>query len=248
MFGYLPGSDYRGHSARERPRGVSGGDHASALVARAIDNVSTGGAGSTDPSDDGSKLIRSYGSVSRGSDGAASQDPHTGAVTELLCKTALPIHENGGLSGEGRAKLDRWVASVNGELETMLDGMTERKGSAGGDWSPGRLRVFGRVSNVNIKFCAESDMNRRRVDYCLPADLLFTREKNISTSAVQPGSGSLQDFCDSLNDFEPGTNTAVGEVHDLVRPDASTLAYMLRLKQLMMKFSSQVEDLDETVS
>jgi len=223
LYGYIPGDDFMREDSITDPKGIAGGDHAAWVVTQALDRISRGsshiGKQNWARRDEESKVIRSYGSVTRGGRGATFQDAHTGAITEVLCTNAL-VNCASDASTEERRESDRqWAESVNDMLDKILDSMS----SVG---SPGRLRVFGRVT-ISKRFNAETDLDRRRVDYVMPVDMLFTENKR----------KTLQSFCDSFNSFGPG---ATQETR-IQEPDATTLDYLLRLKRLMMKFTSQAD-------
>ncbi|EJK57762.1 hypothetical protein THAOC_22159 [Thalassiosira oceanica] len=223
LYGYIPGDDFMREDSITDPKGIAGGDHAAWVVTQALDRISRGsshiGKQNWARRDEESKVIRSYGSVTRGGRGATFQDAHTGAITEVLCTNAL-VNCASDASTEERRESDRqWAESVNDMLDKILDSMS----SVG---SPGRLRVFGRVT-ISKRFNAETDLDRRRVDYVMPVDMLFTENKR----------KTLQGFCDSFNSFGPG---ATQETR-IQEPDATTLDYLLRLKRLMMKFTSQAD-------
>ena len=206
------------------PKGITGGDHAAWVITQAIDRISRGSSHISEQNwafgEERSKVVRSYGSVTRGGRGATFQDAHTGAITEVLCTNALVNYASDASTEERRENDMQWADSLNDMLGNILDSMS----SAG---SPGRLRVFSRVV-ISKRFNAESDLDRRRVDYVMPVDMLFTENKR----------ESLQDFCDSFNSFGPGTSAHTQET-GMQQPDATTLDYLLRLKRLMMKFTSQ---------
>ncbi|KAL9188493.1 hypothetical protein ACHAXT_006871 [Thalassiosira profunda] len=265
LFGYLPSTDYQfvSHPSTDAPCGIEGGQHAAWLVEQAIDSVSRGVNGDTTPATPiswsaenaaGSRTNRSYGSVSRQSD-AVAQDPHTGAITELLCTKALPL-SIGAFSDESatdateteRAKV--WVESVNRELDGILAEMRRTRETSPlssedtGVWSPGKIRVFGRAAIPKSKFDAETDSSHRRIDYCFPADLLYASEEDTSKTAIQPDASSRQEFFDSLPTFPPG-NIPPTRALDSNRPDDKTLAYFYRMKKVMKRLTTQVEELDE---
>ena len=265
LYGYLPGSDYRlfnDNAACDAHCGVEGGHHAAWLVTQAIDRVSRGVDGdnvdisnvswSADAAAN-SKINRSYGCTSRESQSVA-QDAHTGAITELLCTTALPFFvEDGDDDGvTSKQKTKKWVESVNGELERILAHVSNtrsNKTESNNDllkWSAGRIRVFGRHPVQQKKFNAETDVTHRRVDYCFPADLLFSSTRGyLSESAVQPVTTSLQEFSDSLPSFPPGNTPSSVVVAKINRPDKQTLDYLYEMKKVLKLVTTQVEEIDD---
>ena len=122
------------------------------------------------------------------------------------------------------------------------------------EWSPGRMRVFGRVQ-IPKKFNAESDVTHRRVDYCFPVDLIYASDKeNMSKTAVQPDVSSLQEYCHALPSFPPGkvvphresdTSFPPTLVQTIIRPSDNTLVCLREMKRVMKRISTQVEELDE---
>mmetsp|Transcript_15656 Transcript_15656/g.32922 ORF Transcript_15656/g.32922 Transcript_15656/m.32922 type:complete len:930 (+) Transcript_15656:28-2817(+) len=226
LYGYLPGTDYRLSSKSPAddiaPSGVEGGNHAAWMVIQAIDRVSRiiSGSGedkkvawSAEEAAIASKINRSYGSNSRGSE-AIEQDEFTGAITEVLCTHAMPLYSKESSIGDGgegishngergnqmkdeddpeqQKQVQEWVESVNQELEQMTSEMdvhrTSTKSPHSTGWSVGRVRVFGRVAISNKKFNAEMDVVHRRVDYCFPADLLYVSDKENRQNDQMPTS------------------------------------------------------------
>ncbi|KAL7538847.1 hypothetical protein ACHAXR_009138 [Thalassiosira sp. AJA248-18] len=281
LFGYLPGTDYRlsPDSLCDVPCGIEGGDHAAWLVTQAIDRVSRGVNGKTSVSGTSwsadaaadSKINRSYGATSRQSESVA-QDPNTGAVTEVLCTNALPldfesIEEKDECEDAAKAKrteskkqMNAWVDTVNEELERILAEMASSRSTSSStpnetrEWSPGRVRVFGRVTILQKKFNAETDVTRRRLEYCFPADLMFASEReDLSKTAVQPETSSLQEYCDSLPSFPPGNRPYPSDCHNprheqkLLgnRPNEKTLAYLYQMKKVMKRVTTQVEEIED---
>ncbi|KAL7517583.1 hypothetical protein ACHAWX_002500 [Stephanocyclus meneghinianus] len=228
LYGYLPGTDYRFGCSNGRPCGIEGGQHAAWLVSQAIDRV-THGANYNEPSDWSAKSVdpkinRSYGTTSRGTD-AAEQDHHTGAITEVLCTMATPLHESkakNDKSKRGDEHLREWIVDVNQELKIILDklGMCHKISADGrtkNEWSVGSIQVFGRVHIPNKRFNAESDVVHRRVDYCFPAEILLPsslghelegeRAFASQTSLIPSSSLSVQGFLDTLESFPPGNKS-----------------------------------------
>jgi hypothetical protein len=268
LYGYLPGTDYR-FGGVESPCGIEGGQHAARLVTQAIEKV-THGKMYQEPSDWSGrsadpKINRSYGSTSRGTL-AAEQDHNTGAVTEVLCMTAVPLLKQ---------QSKDWVDAVNAELRCILDTMSSsrtkvQEANRSNNWSAGSIQVFGRVHIPNKRFNAEADVVHRRADYCFPADLLLPDHDEVSQTAVAPNkSFSVQEHLDSLQSFPPGSksyrvidiskNTEPSEDRNneqtfffkngtmpaFSRPNEDTLRYLSRLKKLMQySFQTQVEELN----
>lgn len=266
LYGYIPGTEYRfrdQHNSNNDTSviGIEGGNHAAWLVTKAVDLISAGeiegannASGNLPPwtatAADDSKINRSYGSVSRVSE-AVTQDPHTGAVTEVLCTDAMPFYaddeslsDNGGLDNEHIAcnqekqitrKTRAWVKSVNEQLNRMLADMASARHHSMTmtcnhlrEWSPGMIRVFGRVSIPQKKFNAETDVTHRRIDYCLPADFLYAPTKE---------GFSFQEFCDSFPSFHPDN-----AVYSAISLHASIKAYFLRMKKVMKRITLQPEN------
>ena len=274
LYGYLPGTDYRFLDQRTTAKandapliGIEGGNHAAWLVTVAIDFVSRGDIDGTanlsgkypqwSAAADVSKINRSYGSISRVSE-AVIQDPHTGAITEVLCTTAIPFYvDDEPSSGHDQItkKTRDWVASVNEQLDRILADMAGARHHPSSlpsndlhEWSPGMIRVFGRVSIPQKKFNAETDVTHRRVDYCLPADFLYSPTKEgLSKTSVQPDAVSFQDFCDSIPSFYPDNTTySADSLHDHSCPGGSVKAYLNRMKKIMKRITTPPDDNDDT--
>ena len=286
LYGYLPGTDYRSEDSLNDNAlfGVEGGHHAAWLVTQAIDIVSRVDVDSDSDnmlkiisswsSTEDSKINRSYGNVSREQESVA-QDPHTGAITEVLCTTAVPLFVNETANDtdknsskadtDTKTKLSDWVQSVNEQLDRMLAEMTNRHSTSSPSkststnnkyqkWSPGRMRVFGRISITHKRYNPETDSTHRRVDYCMPADLLFTsKREGLSKTAVQPETASLQEFFNSFLSFPPGNkphSASDGSVShtqyplNTNRPNVTTLNYLSKMKKIMKKITTQVEVID----
>ncbi len=241
LYGYLPGTDYRLASKSSydnvAPCGVEGGNHAAWMVIQAIDRVSRKISDSDEEKKSewsaeeaviASKINRSYGSNSRGSD-AIEQDEFTGAITEVLCTHAMPlyskeisasdvggeINHNGEKynmvknedDAEHQVQVQHWIESVNQELDHMTSEMEAQHSSAKSptakDWSVGRVRIFGRVAISNKKFNAEMDVVHRRVDYCFPADLLYVsdHDKRLQSDQVPISETAVQSKVPTLQDY-----------------------------------------------
>ena len=296
LYGYLPGTDYRFIDAEDSLKdvtlfGIEGGQHAAWMVTQAIDIVSR--VDNIDDDDSGStrkiisswsttadpKISRSYGNVSREQE-SVKQDPHTGAITEVLCTTAVPLFVNetsndtdknsskADTDTDMKIKMSNWVQSVNEQLDKMLAEMAKSHSTSSAStdnkyqkqkWSPGRIRVFGRISITHKRFNPETDCTHRRVDYCFPADLLFTsasKREGLSKTAVQPDKTSLQEFFNSFLSFPPGNKPHSASGGDgsvshtqyplnTNRPNDTTLKYLSKMKKIMKKITTQVEVIDD---
>jgi tRNA U38,U39,U40 pseudouridine synthase TruA len=135
-------------------------------------------------------------------------------------------------------------------LVAMTTARIARSASSGvsRDWSPGRIRVFGRVVVQQKKFNAETDVTHRRVDYCFPASLLFVPSREVSShTALRSRATTLQEFCDSLPSFPPGSKACLGSIDGPCnnRPDEETLSYLHDMKKIMKRISTQVEELND---
>ena len=288
LYGYLPGTDYHQHQIPDGACGVEGGQHAAWLLTQAIDRVCRGISNAdgtcfdvtwSDEKATNFKPNRSYGSVSRNTN-AALQDEHTGAVTEMLCTTTSPLFFNFTNDDitkeeeeEHKKRVTVWVQKVNHEIDHLLSSFNQKTTTK--QWSPGSIRVFGRLSMPQKKFNPETDVVHRRVDYCFPADLLYVSKENdgnmtISDSAVQlQDVQTIQEFMDKMVSFPPGnkparafaTNKADRRREDdyqkapisqdrdrfrpTIRPDEETLTYLFSMKKVMQAFTTQVEDMNE---
>jgi hypothetical protein len=242
--------------------------HAAWLVIQAIEKV-TYGSNYKEPPDWSAKhadpkINRSYGTTSRGTT-AAEQDHNTGAVTEVLCTMTVPLL---------RQQSKEWVNAVNVELQCVLDNMSSSHTVLHDarativKWSAGTIQVFGRAHIPDKKFNAEADVVHRRVDYCIPADLLLPNGEETSKTALSTHeSFTVQEHLDSLQSFPPGNRAyrvidlskTAEESEDaepafffrndtmpaFKRPNEHTLKYLSRLKKLMQgSFQTQVEELD----
>lgn len=287
LYGYLPGTDYRRSKIPDEACGIEGGQHAAWMVTKAIDRACRGEEGEDNvdmlawSADKAAafKINRSYGTLSRNSN-AAEQDEYTGAITELLVTNTSPLFfdfvnadkdDNCNANEEQhmhKEKVTAWVKAVNQQLDCMLSCFT----SSFKDWSPGRIRVFGRLSIPQKKFNPETDVVHRRVDYCFPADLLYVpkvsndHDLSISDTAVQLNTKTLQEFLDKMPSFPPGVPARVFDASDKstarrdeddyqeaplgrefrpsVRPDDTTLTYLFKMKKVMQAFTTQVEDVN----
>ncbi len=279
LYGYLPGTDYRRSKIPDEACGIEGGQHAAWVVTEAIDRVCRGedSEGNVDMawSEDKAaafKINRSYGTLSRNSN-AAEQDEYTGAITEMLVTKTSPLFfdfanaDKDDNEEQHKEKVTAWVKAVNHQLDCMISCFK----SSCKDWSPGRIRVFGRLSIPQKKFNPETDVVHRRVDYCFPADLLYVSKVSndhlsMSDTAVQLQTKTLQDFFDKMPSFPPGVPARVFDASDTsttrrneddyqeaplgrefrpsVRPDDTTLTYLFKMKKVMQAFTTQVEDVN----
>ncbi|KAL7441075.1 hypothetical protein ACHAXM_007957 [Skeletonema potamos] len=299
LYGYIPGTDYQRSRIPDEACGIEGGQHAAWLLTQAIDRVCRGINSKVDEIFDISwssekaaafKINRSYGTLSRNSN-AAHQDEYTGAITEMLCTKTSPLFfdftddddkkDNDDSKNEHhKEKVTVWVQTVNQELDQLLSNFekqakkqTQRNRLAmPNGWSPGQIRVFGRLSIPQNKFNPETDATHRRVDYCMPADLLYVsaeKDGNITTSetAVQMKVKTMQEFFDKMINFPPGNkparaylNAGTGRRQEddyqeapaardkyrpSIRPDDDTLTYLYNMKKVMQSFTTQVEEFDQ---
>ncbi|KAL3767487.1 hypothetical protein ACHAWU_000150 [Discostella pseudostelligera] len=221
---------------------------------------------------DDSKINRSYGSITRVSE-CVAQDPYTGAITEVLCTNAVPFYvddepysENGNDTDDNNHNQEKqitkktraWVKSVNEQLDRMLAEMASARHSLSTapdsihEWSPGMIRVFGRVSIPQKKFNAEIDVTHRRMDYCLPADFLYAHPREgLSETSEQSSALSCQEFCDSLPSFFPDNALySADSLHDEPSsndiPSGNMKAYLHRMKQIMKRITKQQIDENAT--
>jgi tRNA U38,U39,U40 pseudouridine synthase TruA len=280
LYGYLPGTDYRRSKIPDGACGIEGGQHAAWMVTEAIDRVCRGKDSESNvdmaswSADKAAafKINRSYGTLSRNSN-AAEQDEYTGAITEMLVTNTSPLFfdfanaDKDDNEEQHKEKVTAWVNSVNQQLDCMISCFK----SSCKDWSPGRIRVFGRLSIPQKKFNPETDVVHRRVDYCFPADLLYVPKVSndhlsMSDTAVQLQTKTLQEFLDKMPSFPPGVPARVFDASDTsttrkneddyqeaplgrefrpsVRPDDTTLTYLFKMKKVMQAFTTQVEDVN----
>ncbi len=243
LYGYIPSdyylkSGFKSFGARshddgdENTRGVYDGNHAAKLVLEAINHVSYDGELDEEEKakKNTSKANRSYGNVCRTTD-AAAQDECTGALTEVLTTKAPPllIPDNDNLDEKTREELavEEWTVNVNDVLTNYVKDLATRSGMDSNE-NPGRVVVFGRLVAPK-KFNAEMDYGQRRIDYVIPADMLFDDEK------ISCGQ-SKQEFFDSMESFTPGFT--------LPYDDHVTFKHLASLKKVMSRFCTQVVDLD----
>ena len=251
LFGYIP-SDYYlslglkgGKKVTIDPEalklGVCDGQHASQLLLEAIEHVSY--EGEIDEEAKTSKINtrpnRSYGHFARASE-ICAQDELSGAVTEVLTTRAPPLFIEDCTKADKPAKEEeatkKWIEKVNEILDKLTSGLAKH---AKVD-SPGKVKVFGRLQAPK-KFNAEMDVIHRRIDYLIPAEVLF--------GSAQIAAGmQMGEFLESIEAFHPGRNTEYTEGHghnfknDIKKRQDFT--YIYKIKKLMQKFCTQVVDLD----
>ncbi len=208
--------------------GVKDGDHAAQILHDAALEISLGKFVKSKPT----RINRSYGCNSRNQDiqEQLAQDQHTGALTEIICirLPSLFFDEDNGTEEEKKereAKAERrWVDSVNDLLQKKISDLSSAIGGDGG-----KIKVFGRLT-VSKKFNAEVDVSHRRIDYLLPADLIYgPYVKNLGHS--------LQQFCDYLISFNRGQPSLQSNEHGL-------LTYLHNCKRKMQSLCTGFEAID----
>jgi len=245
LYGYIPGDYYLSlglknekltiHSDSPK-QGVCDGQHASQLILEAIETVSY--EGDIDEAVKSSKINtrpnRSYGHFSHSND-ICAQDELTGAVTEILTTRAPPLLVEDCSKAEHTEKEEEatktWIDKVNDVLTLITSDLaTDAKVEF-----PGFVKVFGRLQAPK-RFNAEMDVNHRRIDYVLPADVLFGTEQIIS--GMQMG-----EFLESIEAFHPDR---IAENGHNPRTDSKIqdFKYVYKMKKLMQRFCTQVVDLD----
>ena len=268
LYGYLPSTDYQSLVVKDDAIGIGGGAHAAWLVTNVIDLVSRGDSSMKFQRYDSSivsKIHRSYGHSSNESL-ASEQDEHTGAITEVLSTTAVPLFvddvddddDEASINNDDttedtvmKRKLRTWVDSVNDQLDRMLSEMASDKSVEAiesNEWSPGRIRVFGRITITQKKFNAQTDVTNRRIDYCFPASLLFANDRERFASNL-PDVSSLQEYCDGFKSFPPGNKPLLARTDSgYIRPSDEMLTYLLTMKKVMRRIATQVEELTDAGS
>lgn len=253
LYGYIPGDFYLNLGLRccnsrieidpESPKcGVCDGDHAAELVQEAIEIVSHEANAHSDVKLTGNtskstKCNRSFGHSARATE-LCRQDECTGALTEVMTVRApklfiddCPVDERHKMEEK---VMEDWIQKINDALDKLVLklGDSNHHGK-----SLGKVRVFGRLQAPK-KFNAEMDVNHRRIDYLLPADLLFGTEQ--SSLGI-----SLQEYLDSIREFHPKRNMASQGHHPQnIESKHQDFLYISKLKKLMQKFCSQVVELD----
>lgn len=188
--------------------GVEGGDHAAQLLHDAAQEISLGKVDRSKPI----RINRSYGCNSRNKEiqEQLAQDQHTGALTEIIC-IRLPrlFFDESGSEDEKKEREkqaeQKWIDSVNKLLDTKISNLLGEKNH---NCYGGKIKVFGRLT-ISKKFNAEVDVSHRRIDYLLPADLLYGPE-------VQTLGHSLQHFLDYLISFSRGQPSLQSNEHGLL--------------------------------
>mmetsp|Transcript_12209 Transcript_12209/g.22891 ORF Transcript_12209/g.22891 Transcript_12209/m.22891 type:complete len:811 (-) Transcript_12209:45-2477(-) len=253
LYGYVPGDYYLNlglrdcNSARieidpDSPKyGVCNGDHVAELVQEAIEIVSNEADIDNYLKLRGeksySKCNRSFGFSARATE-LCQQDECTGALTEVMTGRApklfiedCPVNEKHKREEE---MLAAWVQKINSALDQLILQLDHPDNDGK---SLGKVRVFGRLQAPK-KFNAEMDVNHRRIDYLLPADLLYGVEQ--SSSGM-----TLQEFLESIKESHPNRNT---ENHGPSSQNSDSkqqnFSYISKLKKLMQKFCSQVIEVD----
>ena len=267
LFGYLPSAYYlEGNGACEIQdatisgkttglKGISGGDQASALLVQALSTVSLGTASDDfDAPLSSRKVDRSYGSLSCGPHDALFEQDERTSMTEVLCVNVPPLiaEENDDASSD-RSELKMWLEKVNDELDRLLE-QIQRKMVASDENSdlarafPGLVRVFDRTPVVQKKFNAEKDVSLRKIEYLLPLDFLFSPPDE-GDQGLGLGLGSdRQSFFDKFPCFKAGVNSKLDkdqESSGFTRPDPTALAYLYKVKAIMQRLTTNIEELKE---
>jgi hypothetical protein len=146
------------------------------------------------------RVNRSYGCNVRGNE-IVAQDDGTGAVSEVLT-ARLPALLT--------SSLQEWKNQVQGKL-------------------PERMRILGRLDMPHNKFNAEMDVTHRRVEYLLPADMLFTGERDVRSA-----------FFASLPNFKAGHLSREENIK------STGLEYLYNLKKLMQLLTTKIVELDQS--
>ena len=247
LYGYIPGDYYLSlglknekvtiHSDSPK-QGVCDGQHATQLILEAIEIVSY--EGDIDEEVKSSKINarpnRSYGHFSHSSD-ICAQDELTGAVTEILTTKAPPLLVEDCSKAEKQAKEEEatktWIDKVNSVLgqitsDLAIDAKVE---------FPGIVKVFGRLQSPK-RFNAEMDVNNRRVDYLLPADVIFGTDQ--ITSGMQMG-----EFFEKNEEFHPERIADYKGHISTTDSKRQDFTYVYKMKKLMQRFCTPVIDLDK---
>jgi hypothetical protein len=146
------------------------------------------------------RINRSYGCNVRGNE-IVAQDDATGAISEVLT-----------------ARLPELATTSVQEWKNQL----QRK-------LPECMRILGRLDMPHNKFNAEMDVSHRRVEYLLPADILFTG-----------GSDERSAFFASLPNFKAGHLSRETNIK------SAGLEYLYKLKKLMQLLTTQIVELDQS--
>lgn len=249
LYGYIPSDHYLNLGLRKYDEeiatldpentkiGVCGGVHAAQLVLDAIENVSYGGEVDDDVKSkkDNTRPNRSYGHFSRSSE-ICAQDEYTGAITEVMTLRAPPLLVEDCPDADTQQKeeqaLQKWINSVNDALAMEISELASLSSLK----HPGKVKVFGRLTAPK-KFNAEMDVFHRRIDYLVPADLIFGED-------VRACGLSRTEFLESLNAFHSGKIPEKVGGHNEKKDNPYGSVYVSKLKKLMQRFSTKVVELD----
>jgi tRNA U38,U39,U40 pseudouridine synthase TruA len=242
LYGYIP-SDYSlkfglTHGTKlvgdvdEVKKGLRDGNHASQLVLEAIHHVAYDGDVSESVKDE--KCNRSFGNSARANDHVA-QEEFSGALTEVLMTNVPPLIVDNIPDKDNdymeRVAVENWINEVNTILNRNMMQLAKDSGVS----YPGKVVVFGRLKAPK-QFNAERDVAHVRMDYLLPAELLFGQNRIKELSHVDI---SLQEFFKHLPTFEPaGTVSYHNDQTFWIN------SYLFQLKKLMQRFSTPVVELD----
>ncbi len=233
LYGYIPSDFYLQREINVKDVstnecwGLQGGDHAAQLLQESAQEVSLGSKANLDM-----KINRSYGCQSRSKDiqDQLCQDENTGALTEILCMRLPSLCYDEGESQEDKKlneteAIQKWVDSVNAKLIEKIMGLNPGMNYC----HTGKIKVFGRLT-VKKKFNAEMDVSHRRIDYILPADLIYGPK-------VERIGHSLGQFCDNMISFSRGQTVEQSNKHGL-------LTYLHGMKRLMQSFCTQFVEVE----
>lgn len=194
---------------------IKNGRDAAEILVRVISQLENPEIASEGKTDEAlQKFSRSYGHDQRGTE-IVAQDERTSAITEVV---ALRMKA---LKNESPSVVDDWLDQVQQILDQQFDSF------------PVPIRVLGRQPMNNAKFNAEMDVTNRRVDYLLPGDFLSWSNKHVK---------SLMKLTPSFRENHKNVIASERKVED--RPQEEVRIYMLKLKKIMQKFSTQVVQLD----
>lgn len=203
--------------------GLKDGDQAAQLLCEAAQEVSLG----RNVDIDIFKVNRSYGIQSRSKDiqEYLRQDEYTGALSEVLCIRLPPLfHDKGESEDEEEANLrnatQKWVEAVNSTLLGKISQLCQNDCHK----HLGKIKVFGRLT-VSKKFNAEMDVSHRRIDYLIPAELLYGPK-------LEEEGHSLDQFFRNLKTFRRGQTVRQSNENGI-------LTKLNRLKRLMQKFCTK---------
>ncbi|GFH56919.1 hypothetical protein CTEN210_13396 [Chaetoceros tenuissimus] len=254
LYGYIPALDYlkRGLTScheklnidKEDIKGVRGGHHAALLLHEAVELVAYEG----DIDEDTlrkkipSNPNRAYSYQAHATD-LVQQDEFTGATTEMLTTKLPPFIISSDLTEEEKDQkyeelVAQWVNKVNDTLKTLIAKIANENGVPAQE--AGQIRVFGRLTAPK-KFNAEMDLAHRRIDYLIPAELLYGIDQ-------QSIGVDLQTFLKSMKEFYPThkRTDAVNAMNmDRQEGDEQDFKYIYKLKKLMQKFCTPIVEVDE---